>query len=207
MTRPGLVALSLLFISCGHRAPPVIDGSTHADGVSTDKARPGDLAAFCSGASKASINGSTLMVEQVTGQDYISAAHTEGARVQLIAAGAGERWEINAEVMVRLGQTITDKPLPRTIEIGPPAGLDSSIFFRKPPGCSSDPACQSDLLATEYHKLWGWATLDGADYRGPLKLELCLSGSDNGGVHPGKLQVHTVQLYAPSVTIPRWQLL
>jgi hypothetical protein len=207
MARVSLVTFSLLLISCGHRAAPTLDGpAARSDGASTDHAHAGDQGASCSGLAKVSIDGVALRVEQVKGEDYISAAHSEGARVQLIAAAAsGDRWEISADVMSRLGQTIADKPLPRTVEIGPPVGLDSTIFFRKPPGCASEP-CLSDLLSTEYHKLWGYVTLKGTDYRSPLQLELCLSGSDAGGVHPGTLEVHAVQIYAPAVTIPRWQL-
>jgi hypothetical protein len=206
MTIRSLVAMSVLLLSCGQRAAPTLDGAS-TDGPRAD-GHVGDLGAFCSGLARASVNGSTLMVEQVKGEDYISAAHSEGARVELIAAAStGERWGIAAQVMSGLGKTITDKPLPRSFEIGPPDGIDGSFYFLKPAGCSSSSsACESDLLSTEYHKLWGWATLKGTDYKSPLQLELCLSGSDSGGVHPNALKVHTVQIYAPSVTIPRWTL-
>ncbi len=214
MRNSALVWSSLLLVACGSRTVQVAGDAAAPDGFGADLATradgatpPADLEPFCSGTAKASLNGAALTLEQVTGEDYNSAAHAEGARVRLVGAtSSGDRWEVNVQVMLGLRRTLVDEPLPTAVDIGPPAGLEADVFFMKPPGCASDPTCQSDLLATEYHRFSGRVTLDGEDYHSPLELRLCLSASDEGSRSAPDNLVHSVQVYLPAVTIPRWRL-
>lgn len=197
----------LLCVACSDRPAMVGDGATARDAAGDMDAIAGDLQAFCSGTStRATVNGAALSLEQVKGKDYVSAAHGEGARVELVAAGAGKRWEIAAQVEVALGHTLTDRPLPRQARLESTPGLEADVFFRWPPFCRSGPSCDSDLLATEYHSFRGHMRLRGTSYDGPLQLELCLSADDAGSATAPRSEVHTVQLHVPAVTIPRWRL-
>jgi len=207
-----LLALLLGFtLSCSGRPAdlPGDFGATDGFRAMTDSYRPEGPSTFCSGAAKMSINGSTMMLEQVTGEDYNSAAHEEGARVRLLAsASSGQRWVVHAEAMLGLGRTLINEPLPKTAEIGPPAGLEAGIFFSKQPVCSG-PLC-SELLSTEHQTLSGHLTLSGKDYRGPLQLSLCLTATDAGSklhsLPAHQHEIHSAQIYIPAVTIPRWRL-
>jgi hypothetical protein len=203
----GAMLCSFCLLACGDRAASGIDATVtgeassladvarvRADGAMADPARADGPGVFCSGAARASVNGTELAVKNVEPRLFVPQCCREAAEVMVTAvSAAGQEWELHVELKVGLSSTIMDKPLPNTVQLAsPPPGFVASVFVPEP---------IDGLLSSEHQKFSGTMTLTGQDYAKPLQLQLCLAADDAGQHH---FPVHSVQIYVPTVTIPKW---